>query len=213
MLLNLSKIPFTYMWYLRRFCGSPKTVLDLGCGDGELMRTIGEKRWKIIGVDIYDKSLKDAEKTGMYKRLVKGDLVTVCKKLIKQKRVFDLVFCSQAIEHITKKEGEEILKLVEKLAKGRIYFGTPRGFMIQPEVFLGDNPYQHHQSGWSLEDFKTRDYKVYGVGFMPIWSERGLARSSNKLVSLIAGAISYIMSPIVYFLPSLGAGMMAVKDK
>lgn len=210
---NLANLPFSYMWFLRRLAGNPKTVLDLGCGDGQLMKVVGHKDWKITGVDIYGKSLKDAKQTGMYERLVKGNLVTICKKLVRQKRVFDLVFCSQVIEHMTRKEGEEILKMAEKLAKGRIYFGTPRGFMIQPEVFLGDNPYQHHKSGWSIKDFTTRGYKVYGIGFMPIWSERGIARGSNKLVSLIAGAISYIMSPIVYFLPSLGAGMMAVKDK
>ena len=85
--------------------------------------------------------------------------------------------------------------------------------MEQPHEFLDGNPYQVHKSGWSIEDFTSRKYRVYGVGFLPIWSHDGLGRNANVFTMFIANIISYLMSPIVYYFPTLAAGVIAVKDK
>src|SRR5258706_2513790 len=209
----LLRIPFTYMRTLKKIAGTPKTVIDLGCGDGKIIKIIGKKQWDITGIDIYASSLKQAKRTGMYTTLIKGNLVTVCKKLIKEKKKYDLVFCSQVIEHITRKDGEEILALAEKLAKKRIYFGTPNGFMHQPEVFIKGNPHQHHKSGWTIEDFEKRGYRVNGVGFKPLWSEEGIARTDNSFLEFLITFVAFIFNPVVYYFPSLAAGILAVKDK
>lgn len=201
------------MWFLKILLGKPKSVLDIGCGDGELMKVIGDKSWKITGIDIYAKSLKEAKKTGMYDELIKGDLVKVGQRLVGKKKKYDLVFCSQVIEHITKEDGEKLLTLADKLAKKRIYFGTPRGFMKQPEVFIKGNPHQHHKSGWGIGDFRERGYKVFGVGFYLSWSENGWARSKNKLLASVAFLFSYFVSPIIFLFPQFASGMMVVKDK
>lgn len=208
----ISLFPFVYSWYLRLLSGSPKTVLDMGCGDGTLIEGIKGSQWDITGIDIYEKDLKNAKKKGLYHKLIKGDLVKVCRKLVKERKKYDLVFCSQVIEHITKKEGVELLDLTEKLAKKRIYFGTPRGFMVQPEVFLKGSPYQYHKSGWNLEDFRSRGYKVYGIGFYPVWSERGFGRSKSGFIFILSSIISYMLSPLVFFIPEIASGMMAVKE-
>lgn len=208
------KIPMTYMWLLRKMAGKGhKTVLDLGCGEGRIMQIIKSNDWKITGIDIHRPTVKKAKDSGTYREVIYGDLVKQCEKLVKNKKKYDLVFCSQVIEHITKDEGNRILDLSEKLAKRRIYFGTPRGFMVQPEVFIGENPYQYHKSGWEIEEFKKRKYKVYGVGLNVSWSENGLARSSNRLLVVFANTISYLLSPLSYFIPQKAAGIMAIKDK
>lgn len=200
------------MWILKKIAGNPKTVLDVGCGDGEIMSIIGDKKWKVTGIDIYPDSLKQAKATGMYKELIKGDLIKECEKLIRQKKKYDLVFCSQVIEHITKKDGKTLLDLADKLAKKKIYFGTPLGFMHQPHIFIKGNPHQHHKSGWELEDFKNKGYIVHGVGFRPIWSESGLARTNNKFFELILTIVGYLSSPFVYYFPQTAAGILATKE-
>jgi len=204
--------PFSYIRIHKNAIGKVETILDIGCGDGEFMRSLNpEKDWRITGMDIFDESLKKAKQTGVYSELIQGDLIEVCKKLVKEKRKFDVVFCSQVIEHITKKEGEELLDLADKLAKKRSIFTTPRGFMEQPEEFLSNNPHQHHKSGWEVEDFIKRGYEVRGIGFLPVWSEHGLGRHKNRLIAYSAMIISFIFSPLVYCFPVLGAGIFATK--
>lgn len=204
--------PFAYMWFLRKAIGEAKTILDLGCEHGQLMQLLSEgKDWKITGVDIYKKNINIASKRKKFVQVFIGDIVNISEKLIKKKKKYDVVFCSQVIEHIDRKRGQKLLNLVERLAKKRIVFGTPRGFMEQPEIFLGNNPHQVHKSGWSGEDFKKRGYKVYGIGFSPIWSESGMARNTNKLFFNTLTVFGYLFSPIVYYFPILGAGILCIK--
>jgi len=201
------------MWYLRKFSDHPKTVLDIGCGNGELMSVIADREWKITGLDIFDRSLNKARKTGFYSELIEGDLIKSCQKLVKSKKKYDLIFCSQVIEHIKKEDGNKLLDLADKLARKRIYFGTPRGFMKQPEEFLEKNPFQVHLSGWEVSEFTERGYIVFGVGFNSVWKEQGLARGKPKWKIILLTLLSFPLNPIIYYFPSLGAGIMAIKDK
>lgn len=200
------------MWILSNIAGDPKTVIDLGCGEGKIMEIISKEGWDITGIDIHNESIKKAKTTGIYKKLIKGNIVTVCKQLVKEKKQYDLVFCSQVIEHITRKDGLQILNLAEKLAKKRIFFGTPSGFMHQPEVFIKGNPHQHHKSGWSDKDFKSRGYKVYGIGFKPLWSEHGMARTSNKVFEFFLTFVGFLLNPLIFYRTNLAAGILAIKD-
>ncbi len=200
------------MWLLRRCMGEPKTILDIGCGDGALMEVLCQgKDWKVTGIDIYPQNVKKASKRLMYVKVLQGDLNKIAKELIFKRQKFDLVFCSQVIEHIDRKKGEELLLLVDKLAKKRIFMGTPRGFMHQPEMFLDGNPHQVHKSGWDENDFKKRGYRVKGIGFKPLWSEVGLVHTHKALYPIYL-IISYILSPLVYIFLFLAAGMLCIKD-
>ncbi len=204
--------PFSYMWLLRHNIGEAKTILDLGCEDGRLLQLLSQgKKWKITGVDIYKKNTKLAAKKKIFIKVITGDVVKVAKKLIRQKQKFDVVFCSQVIEHIKRKEGEKLLSLVDHLARKRIVMGTPRGFMEQPGVFLGDNPHMVHKSGWAEEDFRERGYKIYGIGFGPIWSETGIGRNNGLINLFFSNILSYIFSPFVYYLPIFAAGILCIK--
>lgn len=206
-------LPFSYMKLLRDGIGEAKTILDLGCEDGRLLDLLSDgKNWQITGVDIFQKNVAVAAKKKFFIKVIKGDVVEISKKLIREKETFDVVFCSQVIEHVDRNKGEELLNLVDKLARKRIIMGTPRGFMEQPHAFLGDNPHQVHKSGWSEDDFRKRGYKVYGIGFGPVWAEVGLGRNYAKPVTVLASVISYILSPIVYYLPFLAAGILCTKE-
>ncbi len=205
-------LPFAYMKILRDSVGEAKTILDLGCEDGRLLEMLSDgENWKVTGVDIYKKNIDRATKREIYIKLIKGDVVKVANDLVKKKKKYDVVFCSQVIEHINRKKGTELLNLVEKLAKKRIVIGTPRGFMEQPHEFLGDNPHQVHKSGWAEKDFKSRGYKINGIGFKSVWSETGLGRMDNKLTIIFANILSYVASPLVYYLPFLAAGILCIK--
>lgn len=207
-------VPFSYMWLLRQSLGNPKTILDLGCGDGSLMELLADgKKWKITGVDLFLRNVKAASKRDLFTEVFKDDIVKFVKKQIRNKKKYDVVFCSQVIEHLDCRRGEELLSLIELITRKRIIIGTPRNFTEQPPSHLGNNPHQVHKSGWSEGDFRKRGYKVSGIGFFPLWSEVGLMRIvDNRIVNLFFLAISFLLSPIVYFFPKIAAGILCVKD-
>lgn len=202
------------MWLLRQSLGSPKTILDLGCGDGNLMELLAEgKKWQVTGVDLFAKNVKVASQRSLFTKVFKEDIVKFVKQQIKKKKKYDVVFCSQVIEHIDHNRGEELLSLVESIARQRIIVGTPREFMEQPHNYLRNNPHQVHKSGWSVEDFRQRGYKVFGIGLFPLWSEDGLIRLNNNRVEIaFYFAASFLFSPVVYFIPKISAGILCIKD-
>lgn len=202
------------MWLLRQSLGNPKTILDLGCGDGNLMELLADgKRWEVTGVDLYGKNVKIASKRSIFIKVFRADLIKFVKKQIKKKKKYDVVFCSQVIEHLDRKRGEELLALIDSIARQRVIMGTPREFMEQPHGYLGDNPHQVHKSGWLEEDFRKRGYKVFGIGFSPLWSEAGLIRiNNNRVLISFYFALSFLLSPIVYFIPKIAAGILCIKD-
>lgn len=202
--------PFSWSWLLRESIGDSKTVLDIGCGDGILMKTLSKDRnWKIIGVDIFKDSILKAKALGVYESFIQGDVIEVLKKMITQKKHFDTVFCSQLIEHLSKKEGNKLLDLMGQLALEKIVVTTPKGFVEQREEYVGNNHHQHHESGWEVEDFASRGYKVYGLGLSAVWRYSKLGRSKVRVPFI--SVISYIMSPLAYFFPVFGEGLLAVK--
>jgi hypothetical protein len=73
----------------------------------------------------------------------------------------DAVVLLQVIEHLTKEEGYQILEAAERIARQRIVVTTPNGYVTQDEY--DGNPYQRHLSDWSIEDFLSRGYRVFGL--------------------------------------------------
>lgn len=205
-------MPFSHMCILRNNIGDPKTILDLGCGDGSLMELLAQgKNWQVTGIEIYPPSLKEAQRKKIYKELIKGDILEQVRKLYRRHKKYQVILFSEVIEHLPWNKGEKVLRIIEKIAEKKIIIGTPRGFMNQPNDLKG-NPHQIHKSGRTEEDFRLRNYKVYGVGLKPIWSENGLARTSNRAILIIMTIVGYLFSPAVYFFPRLGVGIIAIKN-
>ena len=207
-------IPFSYIGVIRKAIGDDvETILDLGCGEGRLMEVLAvDEAWKVTGVDLYLPSINIANTTAKYTNLIKGDIEKVVKNLISERKKFDVVLCSQVIEHLSKEKGERLLGLLDKLATKRIVISTPRGYFEQIEESLGVNKHQEHLSQWWERDFGSRGYIVSGTGLRFLWSYSGLARSNFKLIASFFRLIAFILSPIVYYFPILSVNLIAIKN-
>lgn len=208
-------LPFSYIWIMRNITNSKfKTVLDLGCDRGDFMEVISKgRRWKIIGIELYEDSIKWAKKRDIYEQVIKGDVTKLPRRVMKKK--YDLVFCSQVLEHLPKNKGEQALKKWEKLAGKRIVVSTPRGFIPYERIEIQSeekNPHQKHLSGWQIKEFTDRDYKVRGQGAAFIYGKNGIARSLPSLLPFLS-LVSIIFAPLVYFFPRLSTYMIAWKNK
>lgn len=207
---NLTCFPFSSPWIIRYHLANAKTVLDIGCGDGQLMVKVNyDKKYEVTGVDLYRPALRKAKRTGVYKKTVLSDLT----KLKFKQKSFDVVLASQVIEHISKKDGLKILSLMEKIAKDKVIISTPNGFVpFEPFEDKDDNPLQIHKSGWRVEEMKKLGYKIYGQGSNFIYRPKGPLYKFRKLKNLLVIA-SYLLSPIVYFYPNLSFIIIAIKNE
>jgi len=119
------------------------SVLDLGCGEGEIFKEIfgkSNKGWTFVttfvtGLDNDAGMVKKAKKSGVYRKVVLGD----AGKMVFKAGEFDLVFSNSVLEHIPhlkqvlkeigrvlKPEGKLVAtmpshKLIEYIGWGRLY--------------------------------------------------------------------------------------------
>lgn len=210
-------IPFSSPWIIRHHLGNARTVLDVGCGDGEFMLKVNpDKKYDVVGLDLYKPDLKKAKKTGVYKKVIFSDLrkIKLLRKVRFKNNSFDVVLASQVIEHISKKEGLKVISTLEKLAKRKVIIFTPNGFVpFDPFDVIDDNPLQVHKSGWEIEEMRRYGYKVYGQANSFIYRpQTGLLYKFRKLKNFFV-IISLLLAPISYFLPKTSSMIIAVKEK
>lgn len=210
---SLSKIiPGSYLNLLSSPLSDCKSIIDIGCGDGSFFDLIKVNDWHCEGIDAYKPALDKAIKNKIYQKVYLGDVLKVVKHLASKKKKYDGVFCSQLIEHLSKKDGEQLLYYLEKIAKKVIVIATPNEYMAQPNGY-GEkgNKYQQHKSGWSVSEFKRKNYQVKGTGLKVLWSQSGPARSKILSIKLMSNLFSIICIPVVVSFPGLASGLVAVK--
>lgn len=181
-----------------------KQILDLGCGKGMVGYLIRIQRdltnSKLIGMDISEALLAFTKKYNIYDKLIRGDLT---KELPFKKNSFDVVICSEVIEHMKKRIGEHLLDEIERIVakNGRVIITTPNVWLKMPS----NNYYDQHHSLWTVNDFKKRGYTVRGIGIkLPF----------NKIAwyTPIIQALYYFMTPISYLYPNISGLLIAHKD-
>jgi GT2 family glycosyltransferase/SAM-dependent methyltransferase len=140
-------------------CGS---VLDLGCGRHSMVPILPSAIHK-VGVELYEPHLKEAQEKARHHRYVQADLRTVQF----EDKSFDAVVMLDVLEHLTKKEGEELLEKMARWARKKVVIFTPNGYLPQHEY--DTNPFMEHKSGWEVADLESRGFKVYGVRAFKSW--------------------------------------------
>ena len=104
----------------------PKTgnILDIGCGSGSFLKALSENGFESIkGIDLSEEQVNLAHKFGV-ESVQQGDIITFLNNTTEK---FDLISGLDIIEHFTKDELVDLLKLIrEKLNKdGLAIFRTP----------------------------------------------------------------------------------------
>lgn len=181
-------------------------ILDLGCGKGAAARALKSEKYAFTGVDIFDPYVKECRKSGLYAKVLKKDLL----KINSLSDVYDVTLIFQVLEHLKKSDSVKLIKNAEKLSKKAVIVSVPNGDCDQEEY--DKNPYQKHNSTWNADDFKKLGFKVYGQGLGFVYSNESYGSGKKMaLWQMLMLPLSLILSPIILFIPSLSAQIIAVK--
>jgi SAM-dependent methyltransferase len=162
----------------------PLEVLDIGCGELYLARTINHSFHikkelvisRYVGLDIDEIALARAEKTkpGCFPvELVCGDVTTGVLARFPDKS-FDAVVCLEMAEHIQPNFVAGLLAEIRRLARHTVYFSTPNF-----DGGTGQIP-EDHVKEWPYQELRTLINKT---GFT-IQQEIGVFSNLNKVKAM-----------------------------
>ncbi|MGA3110545.1 MAG: class I SAM-dependent methyltransferase [Candidatus Bathyarchaeia archaeon] len=156
-----------YVTHIKKELANCNSILDIGCGSGSSASPFRSGTYS-VGVELYLPSLMKSKKRKIYNDLVHGDI----NRIEFKSKSFDCVLCSDVIEHVTKKDGIELIKKMEDFAIKKILILTPNGYNPK-EQFEDANILQAHRSGWTINEFVDMDYEVKGeLGLKYLRGER-----------------------------------------
>ncbi len=147
---------------LARMCNrimekSPMSVLDIGIGFGKfgfLAREYTDVRlgryfnWetRIDGIEIFEKYITQLQRK-IYDNIHIGNAIDILPTLDQ----YDMIICSDMLEHLSRKDGLLLLDLVRKKSKFAM-IATPARVLQQEAIY--DNEYERHISAWSREELE-----------------------------------------------------------
>lgn len=139
-----------------------RSVLDLGCGCDSPIKMVNElfsHKFYSVGIDIYKPSLTKSKKQKIHDRYYQMDVMDIGKNF--KNKSFDVVLASDVLEHLTKRDGLKLIKMMEKIASKQIIVFTPNGYLAQSDAY--GNPWQIHRSGYQVEEMQNLGFDVFGV--------------------------------------------------
>jgi len=122
--------------------GNVSTVLDIGCGSGELASVLKNRGINVIGIDISEEALSEAKEFLLESFCFNLEAEKWPEELIVQK--FDLIIASEVIEHLF--DPGSFLRKIKKLlfSNGKIIITTPNFLFWKNrlKMFLGKFGYE-----------------------------------------------------------------------
>lgn len=137
------------------------TLLDVGGGGGLVGHGYWPSQLRVTTVDIFP------PQHSAFHEFHQMNALTI--PFVFPDRKFDVVLCSEMIEHLTKEDGLKLIPILEAVASRMIIFTTPHGFLEQdpakhPEEPWAKNPHQKHLCGYEDQEFIDRGYSIIQNG-------------------------------------------------
>ncbi|MGD0253283.1 MAG: methyltransferase domain-containing protein [Verrucomicrobiota bacterium] len=145
------------MLAIRRSLARCEHVLDVGCGKAPTMKLLGVPH--STGIEGYRPDFEEAQRRKVHEQMVFGDIKNLSQYFAPNQ--FDACVALDVIEHFTKDDGLKLMKDMERIAKKRVIFFTPSGFLPQRHATDGD--LQVHLSGWEAREMEQYGYNVIGL--------------------------------------------------
>lgn len=182
------------------------SLLDVGCGSASPIRFLSRRLPHTTGLDAFAPAVESSRALGIHDDYAVSPLANLDSAF--GAKTFDAVATLDVIEHLRKPDGHKLLADMERVARKRVIVFTTNGFVPQPAH--SGNAFQEHLSGWSVEEFESLGFTVYGInGWKPL---RGILAVPRFWPRSLWARISLLTQPAVYRRPSSAFQILAVKN-
>jgi len=165
--------------FLEEIVDKETTVLSLCCGIGIELAPLSAK--SITGVDIAPQYIAELKKALPQVKGVVSDALAYIKKA--KNDSFDVISLFDAIEHLTKEDGVELINECKRVARKHILLFTPEGYVRnEPHNawgIEGADHWQQHLSGWTMDELRN-------LGFTILHRQGGKTQHGEVYHSLMA---------------------------
>lgn len=154
------------MWpgsYITEALRPGDSILSICCGIGIELRKLREET-PITAVDIIPEYIAEFRKMFPWAETHVEDAVKFLEECPDDS--YDLVSCIDGIEHLTKKQGQKLLKECKRVCRNKVLIFTPEGYIKnEPKKTWGIDGGDHaqlHLSGWEVKDLVDAGYELLG---------------------------------------------------
>lgn len=209
-----NKLFHTTMFCLEDSLLDCNSVLDIGCGPSSPIQNFKNIKYS-VGVEIYKPYLEESKKRKIHNKYINSRIQDL---MIKDKS-FDAVIMIEVLEHMSKKDGLDLLNKAQRWAKKKIIISTPNGFFPMGKV--DDNKYQEHVAGWTVKEFEKLGFRCHGIT-----GAKFMYKKENHVHSLQEGfgftnmrfypqsfsfLINALLQIFIYYLPNYAFELFAIK--
>jgi SAM-dependent methyltransferase len=190
----------------REVVGSCATLLDVGCGSDSIARYLPKDQVHSVGVDISPSAIEASGQAHIHSEYRVLDVTRLAEHF--EDGSFDCVMALDVIEHLEKRDGLDLLRAMERLARRKVIILTPNGFV--PQEAHDGNPFQRHLSGWSPEEMERHGYRIVGMsGWRPLRGELAEPRWQPRM---FWHRFSLLTQPLVRSRPKHAFHLLCLKD-
>jgi SAM-dependent methyltransferase len=191
---------------LRKALEGCDSVLDVGCGTSMNLRWLGIKH--PVGMEGHPPTLEKARHKNTHDELVSGDVRALDQHF--KPGQFDACIAMDVIEHLPKEDGFKMMEQMEKIARRKVVFLTPSGFL--PQHSFDNNDLQEHLSGWEASEMEQRGYQVIGLlGPKGMRGEQHVLKGRPRVFWGLVSLLGHIFW--THCRPEKAAAILCVKTK
>jgi|694.fasta_scaffold06329_9 SAM-dependent methyltransferase len=130
-IFNKAKDAELIIWLLKKYVNNKKKInfLEIGSGEGFLLKSAKNNKFNVLGVDYQKQPILKFNKI-IYPYFVEENPKIFLNKILKDKKLYDIIALQNVLEHVLKPE-KLIKNILKKLKKnGLLFIQVPNDFSL-----------------------------------------------------------------------------------